>query len=166
MHINVNLWFILQLPGKFHIIMAATNLSNKRSFHHDVQMNKRIVVQLHLIMCMFVWLDLSVIKSSAQFRPVTSTPNPNSKTPTISSYPTPNVNNVPTPVGMSPNFYSTSCPQVFNVIQNQLAPIIQNNPGQAAGILRIMFHDCFVQVFTINSHTTAGGMVIPRPFRI
>ena len=127
--------------------MAATKSLNKRSFHDLLQMNKRIVVQLHLLMCILMWLDLSVIKSSAQFRPVTSTPNPNTKTPTISSYPPPYVNNVPTPVGMSLNFYSTSCPQVFNVIQNQLAPIIRNNPGQAAGILRIMFHDCFVQVF-------------------
>ena len=146
---NIHLWFILQLRGEFHVIMAATKSSSKRSFgpHDLLQMNKRIVVQLHLLMCMLMWLDLSVIKSSAQFRPVTSTPNPNTKTPTISSYPPPYVNNVPTPVGMSLNFYSTSCPQVFNVIQNQLAPIIRNNPGQAAGILRIMFHDCFVQVF-------------------
>ncbi|KAH7278049.1 hypothetical protein KP509_38G021600 [Ceratopteris richardii] len=47
--------------------------------------------------------------------------------------------------GLSVGFYSSSCPQVETVIEQQLRVILQANIGQAAGILRIMFHDCFVQ---------------------
>ncbi|KAH7278051.1 hypothetical protein KP509_38G021800 [Ceratopteris richardii] len=47
--------------------------------------------------------------------------------------------------GLSEGFYGSSCPQVETIIEQQLRVILQADIGQAAGILRIMFHDCFVQ---------------------
>ncbi|KAI5055810.1 hypothetical protein GOP47_0029331 [Adiantum capillus-veneris] len=46
---------------------------------------------------------------------------------------------------LSMEFYKASCPQVEQVIEEKMRAILQRDPGQAAGILRIMFHDCFVQ---------------------
>ncbi|MCO5573418.1 hypothetical protein L7F22_027189 [Adiantum nelumboides] len=46
---------------------------------------------------------------------------------------------------LSIDFYKASCPQVEQVIEHKMQAILQRDPAQAAGILRIMFHDCFVQ---------------------
>lgn len=46
---------------------------------------------------------------------------------------------------LSTDFYKASCPQIYQVIEEKVESIVKRDPGQAAGILRIMFHDCFVQ---------------------
>lgn len=47
--------------------------------------------------------------------------------------------------GLSVDFYKASCPHLEQVIEQKVRAIVEADPGQAAGILRIMFHDCFVQ---------------------
>ncbi|OAY58500.1 peroxidase 12 [Manihot esculenta] len=47
--------------------------------------------------------------------------------------------------GLSWNFYKTSCPKVESIIKNELKKVFKKDIGQAAGVLRIQFHDCFVQ---------------------
>ncbi|KAK9110539.1 hypothetical protein Sjap_018599 [Stephania japonica] len=47
--------------------------------------------------------------------------------------------------GLSFTFYNTSCPRLETIIRNQLRIVIQNNSREAAGLLRLHFHDCFVQ---------------------
>nr|QZA75053.1 peroxidase [Dracaena sanderiana] len=46
---------------------------------------------------------------------------------------------------LSPNFYSSSCPQVFSTIKPVLKAAIDKNKRDGASILRLFFHDCFVQ---------------------
>lgn len=47
--------------------------------------------------------------------------------------------------GLSFDFYKSSCPDAYKIIEEHVKFFVYQNPGQAAGILRIMFHDCFVQ---------------------
>ncbi|KAL3840124.1 hypothetical protein ACJIZ3_024715 [Penstemon smallii] len=47
--------------------------------------------------------------------------------------------------GLSLNFYDSSCPKLESIVRKQLKKEFKNDIGQAAGLLRLHFHDCFVQ---------------------
>ncbi|KAK9269996.1 hypothetical protein L1049_025569 [Liquidambar formosana] len=47
--------------------------------------------------------------------------------------------------GLSWNHYESSCPKLESIIRKQLKKIFKDDIGQAAGLLRLHFHDCFVQ---------------------
>ncbi|KDP36576.1 hypothetical protein JCGZ_08343 [Jatropha curcas] len=47
--------------------------------------------------------------------------------------------------GLAWTFYKSSCPKVESIIRKQLKKVFKNDIGQAAGLLRLHFHDCFVQ---------------------
>ncbi|KAI3994226.1 hypothetical protein MKX01_012483 [Papaver californicum] len=47
---------------------------------------------------------------------------------------------------LSPSFYSSSCPNVLFTIQNAVLNAISNEPRMGASLLRLHFHDCFVNV--------------------
>lgn len=49
--------------------------------------------------------------------------------------------------GLSMDFYDTNCPNLESIIRTQLQLVFQSDIGQAAGLLRLHFHDCFVQVY-------------------
>ncbi|CAI9116485.1 OLC1v1017646C1 [Oldenlandia corymbosa var. corymbosa] len=51
----------------------------------------------------------------------------------------------PIAAGLSWSFYARSCPNVESIIRNRLQRVFRDDVGQAAGILRLHFHDCFVQ---------------------
>jgi peroxidase len=51
--------------------------------------------------------------------------------------------------GLSWNFYDSKCPKLESIIRTELKKIFDKDIGQAAGLLRLHFHDCFVQVNTI-----------------
>ncbi|XP_039126435.1 peroxidase 12-like [Dioscorea cayenensis subsp. rotundata] len=52
----------------------------------------------------------------------------------------------PTPVsGLSYTFYKSTCPKLESIIRNQLKKDFNSNISLAAGLLRLHFHDCFVQ---------------------
>ncbi|CAA0813075.1 Peroxidase 30 [Striga hermonthica] len=42
-------------------------------------------------------------------------------------------------------YYATSCPNVEFVVREEVTKAIENDPGIAAGLLRMHFHDCFVR---------------------
>ncbi|MBA0597951.1 hypothetical protein Gorai_007732, partial [Gossypium raimondii] len=54
-------------------------------------------------------------------------------------------NSAPIVSGLSWTFYKTSCPKVESIIRKQLQKVFKKDIGQAAGLLRLHFHDCFVQ---------------------
>ncbi|KAA8546592.1 hypothetical protein F0562_002669 [Nyssa sinensis] len=47
--------------------------------------------------------------------------------------------------GLSWTFYQSSCPELESIIRKHLKKIFKEDIGQAAGLLRLHFHDCFVQ---------------------
>ncbi|GLJ48825.1 hypothetical protein SUGI_1029690 [Cryptomeria japonica] len=47
--------------------------------------------------------------------------------------------------GLSWTFYNESCPNVEAIVKATLASFLDKNVTQAPGVLRLLFHDCFVQ---------------------
>lgn len=53
---------------------------------------------------------------------------------------------LPTPVdGLSWTFYKESCPNLESIVKSTLEPVLEQDITQAPGLLRLLFHDCFVQ---------------------
>ena len=48
-----------------------------------------------------------------------------------------------------PEFYQFSCPQANDIVMSVLERAIANEPRIAASLLRVHFHDCFVQVLEL-----------------
>lgn len=47
--------------------------------------------------------------------------------------------------GLSWTFYDSICPNAQSIIRRRLQDVFRQDIGQAAGLLRLHFHDCFVQ---------------------
>ncbi|XP_074319185.1 peroxidase N-like [Silene latifolia] len=45
---------------------------------------------------------------------------------------------------LAPDFYATSCPNVLQVVRQQVQIAVTNETRMAASLLRLHFHDCFV----------------------
>ncbi|KAK3018018.1 hypothetical protein RJ639_004738 [Escallonia herrerae] len=52
---------------------------------------------------------------------------------------------VPIVEGLSWSFYDSSCPKLESIVRKQLQKVFKNDIGHAPGLLRLHFHDCFVQ---------------------
>ena len=48
--------------------------------------------------------------------------------------------------GLIPDFYKESCPLLEELVGNIVKTKVLNQPRVAAQLLRLHFHDCFVQV--------------------
>lgn len=48
------------------------------------------------------------------------------------------------------DYYKSTCPTVFEVIKKEMECIVKEDPRNAAIIIRLHFHDCFVQVLIPN----------------
>jgi hypothetical protein len=46
---------------------------------------------------------------------------------------------------LSPTFYSTSCPNALATIRTAVRAAVAREPRMGASLLRLHFHDCFVQ---------------------
>lgn len=52
----------------------------------------------------------------------------------------------PVAKGLSWTFYDQSCPKLESIVRKQIQNALKRDIGLAAGLIRIHFHDCFVQV--------------------
>ncbi|KAG6514640.1 hypothetical protein ZIOFF_025009 [Zingiber officinale] len=50
---------------------------------------------------------------------------------------------------LSPEFYAAKCPNLRNIVRSAMAEAVRQNPRNAAFVLRLFFHDCFVNVLRI-----------------
>lgn len=62
----------------------------------------------------------------------------------------PVVQSPPKPV-LSPDYYKATCPQADEIVVSVLKKAIAKEQRIAASLLRLLFHDCFVQVSTFSS---------------
>ena len=53
-------------------------------------------------------------------------------------------------LGLSPHFYRSTCPQADEIVVSVLKKAIAKEQRIAASLLRLLFHDCFVQVSMVQ----------------
>ena len=46
-------------------------------------------------------------------------------------------------------YYRTTCPRVEALVRAEVKKAVRANPGVGAGLIRMLFHDCFVEVHSI-----------------
>ena len=51
---------------------------------------------------------------------------------------------------LSPNFYSSSCPHLPYIVNKVVHEAIAKEARMGASLLRLFFHDCFVNVISLN----------------
>jgi peroxidase len=54
---------------------------------------------------------------------------------------------------LSSTFYDTSCPKALATIKSGVTAAVSSNPRMGASLLRLHFHDCFVNVSKIQCFT-------------
>lgn len=50
---------------------------------------------------------------------------------------------------LSENFYSKKCPKVFDIVKSVVKSAVAKERRIGASLLRLFFHDCFVDVITL-----------------
>jgi peroxidase len=48
--------------------------------------------------------------------------------------------------GLEVGYYKKSCPRVEHIVRAEVKKFVYKNAGIGAGLIRLLFHDCFVQV--------------------
>lgn len=59
---------------------------------------------------------------------------------------------------LSPTFYRTTCPNLFNIVFQVIFQASTTDPRIGASLLRLHFHDCFVQVRHCSYFTSTSGV--------
>lgn len=54
--------------------------------------------------------------------------------------------NVGAGYALSPSFYDKSCPRVFAIVRAEVKKAVKVEKRMAASLVRLHFHDCFVNV--------------------
>lgn len=75
--------------------------------------------------------------------------------------------------GTRVGFYSTSCPRAESIVRSTMQSHFRSNPTIAPGLLRMHFHDCFVQgcdasilIDGPNTEKTAGPNRLLRGYEV
>lgn len=88
-------------------------------------MNNNRVLQTLTLICVFLFVSVAIISTSGYDI---------------------DTDDLPTPVdGLSWTFYNETCPDLESIVNATLQQVFDTDITQAAGLLRLHFHDCFVQ---------------------
>ena len=75
--------------------------------------------------------------------------------------------------GTRVGFYSTTCPTAESIVLSTVQTHFRSNPTIAPGLLRMLFHDCFVQgcdasilIDGSNTEKTAGPNLLLRGYEV
>ena len=75
--------------------------------------------------------------------------------------------------GTRVGFYSAACPRVESIVRSTVQSHFRSNPTVAPGLLRMLFHDCFVQgcdasilISGSNTERTAGPNLLLRGYEV
>lgn len=52
----------------------------------------------------------------------------------------------PMKTSLSPDFYRTTCPDLWTIVRREVLNAMEDEIRMAASLLRLHFHDCFVNV--------------------
>jgi hypothetical protein len=63
---------------------------------------------------------------------------------------------------LSPNFYGARCPRLQIIVRDAMRQAVIREPRLGASILRLFFHDCFVNVPTNPIHSFHGWLPFLR----
>lgn len=63
--------------------------------------------------------------------------------------------------GLKMDFYQYSCPKAEAIIGSEITKVISRAPSLAGPLLRMHFHDCFVNVCLLGGYRKANLMHIP-----
>lgn len=47
---------------------------------------------------------------------------------------------------LSPTYYNSTCPEVETIVRDAVTKKFQETFNAAGGVIRLLFHDCFVEV--------------------
>ena len=86
-----------------------------------------------LTICLFVFLSISILLSRGYNLTFPPSPAPSASSNDDIS-------------GLRYNFYSETCPQTESIVRITMARFYSKQSNISAAILRLFFHDCFIQV--------------------
>uniref|UniRef100_A0A0E0KE46 Plant heme peroxidase family profile domain-containing protein n=1 Tax=Oryza punctata TaxID=4537 RepID=A0A0E0KE46_ORYPU len=49
--------------------------------------------------------------------------------------------------GLQLGYYKQSCPRVEAIVRDEVKKFVYKDAGVGAGLIRLVFHDCFVEVY-------------------
>lgn len=63
---------------------------------------------------------------------------------------------------LSPSFYATTCPTLGLIVRATMIKALLLERRMGASLVRLFFHDCFVQVHVVNNNNPESRVVMDR----